>query len=174
MSDNSKEDPVTAYLRLLGNPHAKSQVQGWDVDEDLALREPTEAERAYIRQQENPYAVLSVAIGQPLAPASAANPKPRSAVEKATVSKADFVSECTRVLRPYIPSVEKGRLRKHHRHFIDRNKNRSGAERFLLVKELRKYDLSSLVGVSAQFNRERDPLTEQKLMQIERSALSKR
>lgn len=170
MGASKKDSALTAYLRLLGNPYAKLQILGEEHDGDLVLRGPSEAEREYARRQANQYTLLSVAIAQAgvplIAPPSAV--ARQAGTEKTTLSKKDFVAECTRVFRPYIPAIEKGRLRRHHRDFITRNQNRSPAVRYALAHEVRKYDLSSLAGISAQFNRERDPLTDQKLKQIER------
>jgi hypothetical protein len=173
MSNHSKKGAITAYLTLLGNPYAKLSVLD-DFDSlDLALREPTDAEREYAQLQGNQYTLLSVAISdsQQAGPSFAGSNLDREVPERTTLSKVDFVAECTRVFRPYIPAAEKGRLRRHHRDFITRNKNHPGRVRYALIKELRKYDLAGLPGISAQFNRERDLMTDQKLKQIERSVL---
>jgi hypothetical protein len=92
---------------------------------------------------------------------------------KVSLSKEGFIAGCRRIFRQYIPSVEKGRLRQHHRDFITRNQGRGGSIRHLLLQELSKYDLSGLPGMEARFNRERNDLTDQKLKQIERSVMGK-
>ncbi len=177
MSTNPKgKDAITAYLRRLGNPYAKLQILGEDdIRPDLELRAPTAEERAYAVLQGNQYTVLSVAIADSASVSDAVRPGAGSIERpgRAALSKADFIAESTRILRSYIPSVERGRLRQHHRHFILRNQNRSPAERYLLAQELSKYDIGASSGVEARFNRERDELTEQKLRQIEKSALEK-
>jgi hypothetical protein len=171
------KDPnaVKAYLRLLGNPYAKLQIDdGRPDDGEVALREPTAEERAYAVKQGNQYTLLSVAIAERHVPSAPPAVAPqRSSASKDELSKADFVTEARRVFRPYIPAAEKGRLRRHHQDFITRNQNRSPAIRHALIKELGKYDLTIQPGISAQFNRERDLLTEHKLRQIERSVLPK-
>ena len=84
------------------------------------------------------------------------------------LSKTEFQSACRAIFRYYIPAIENGRLRGHHREFITRNESRSGEKRFRLFSELRRYDLSSIPGINPQFNRERDALTGAKLWEIER------
>lgn len=173
MSRNA--DVIKKYIQLLGNPYAKEQLDtGASEAEDLALREATEDERSYARKQANQYTLLSVSIADSHAtaiPKSAGATPRRASSARAGLSKADFVTECRRMLRPYIPAAEKGRLRRHHQDFITRNQNRTPAVRLGLVKELAKYDLSVQAGITAQFNRERDLLTERKLRQIERAVL---
>jgi len=84
------------------------------------------------------------------------------------LSETAFDSHCRAIFRAYVPAEEKGRLRPHYRDFIVRNRSRSGRRRYLLVQHLRKYDLSGIPGLSTQFNREEDALTEAKLTEIER------
>ncbi len=87
-----------------------------------------------------------------------------------TLSKVDFEVECRRIFRQYMPALEKGPLRNHYRGFIARNQSSSPARRHRLVKHLQKYDLSQVQGLESRFNREKEPLTDEKLKQIERSA----
>jgi hypothetical protein len=184
-NDSKRRDAITAYIYLLGNPYAKEQLIGLEEQQpgltqqsaDADLRPATADERAYARRQQNQYALLSVAISDVKAAPSAA---PSSADElkdqlgnKATLSKNDFIAGCRRIFRHYIPSVERGRLRRHHRDFITRNQNRSASTRQLLMQELSKYDLSAVPGVEVRFNREREDLTDQKLKQIEKSVSNK-
>jgi hypothetical protein len=86
-----------------------------------------------------------------------------------TLSKAEFRAGCRRIFGQYIPALERGRLRTHHRDFITRNESSSPARRHRLVKHLEKYDISKTHGVTAHFNRG-EPLTDEKLKQIERLA----
>ena len=134
----------------------------------------TDAEHEYVRRLGNPYASLSVAveveqgvheIGVPAVTVSASD------VPNASISKQDFEGECRRIFRQYIPALEKGRLRPHHRAFITRNHSRSPALRYRLLEQLRKYDLSHIRGLQIQFNREREELTAGKLTQIERAVI---
>ena len=84
------------------------------------------------------------------------------------LSKTEFRSACRAIFRNYIPAIENGRLRGHHREFISRNESSSGVKRFRLHAELQRYDLSSITGINPQFNREREALTDAKLREIER------
>jgi hypothetical protein len=87
------------------------------------------------------------------------------------ISRTDFRSECTRIFMPYIPPHLPRRILQHHRDFIARNERRSPGERYRVVAELRRYDLSSTPGIVPQFNRElRTDLTEEKLRRIEADA----
>jgi hypothetical protein len=180
-------DAVAEYVRRLGNPYAKQQLIGVEEEKEKAmvaaqsadpdLRQPTEDERAYAKRQGNQYTLLSVAIAEPQKEVAAAGqlikkPK-RTPTGTASLSKNDFIAGCRRIFRHYIPAVENGRIRRHHRDFITHNQNRSSTARYSLLKELSKYDLSALPGVQARFNREREDLTDQKLKQIERSVLGK-
>jgi hypothetical protein len=85
------------------------------------------------------------------------------------MSKATFRAECQRIFRPYIPELEAGKLKQHHRDFITRNEDQPAVIRARLIAELRKYDLSGS-GLSPQFNRERDVFTEEKLRLIEKAS----
>jgi hypothetical protein len=84
------------------------------------------------------------------------------------LSKTEFRSACRAVFGNYIPAIENGRLRAHHREFITRNESCSGEKRFRLYSELKRYDLTSIPGITPQFNRERDAFTGAKLQEIER------
>lgn len=84
------------------------------------------------------------------------------------LSKTEFRLGCRVIFRYYIPALENGRLRARHREFITRNESSSGEKRFRLYSELKRYDLSSITGITPHFNRERDALTDAKLRDIER------
>lgn len=156
---------VIEYLRTLGNPYAKEQM--FDV--------VAEAEGKASRSSTTPVNQL----GRPAAPQPAkgwfdqpsGNPYARLEDEPTTpaaLSKAEYRARCRRIFRQYIPAIEQGRLRTHHRDFITRNESRSPTDRLRIVMALEKYDLSDVPGLTAQFNRERDPFTEAKLQEIER------
>lgn len=163
MANDPKERSALrkAYLRRLGNPYASLQVP----EDDFEIY--SERQRAY-RERGNPYAKLS---SGPEEVEDRHIPSERSAnseIERpAALSKADFQTQCRDIFRPYIPHAEKGRLRAHHRRFIARHEARSPITRARLVRELRKYDISTLQGVRAYFNREREVFTDEKLKQIE-------
>lgn len=121
---------------------------------DPEFREPTREEADWIRKSGNQYAKLSVTL-----------------VEQGQVSKAEYESEVRRIFRQYIPKVENGRLRDHYKAFISRTSKHTAQTRFAILQELKRYDLASILGFEARFNREKDPLTEAKLISIEQSAL---
>lgn len=158
---------VKAYLKRLGNPYASLQI-GDDIEQEeneVSANEP----RSY-RLLQNPYAKLSSV--EELEQAKEASPEstPVSLVEstRGFLSKAEFQARSRRIFKQYVPALEKGRLRAHHRDFITRNESCSPTRRYRLVKQLEKYDLSEVQGLKAQFNREREALTDEKLKQIER------
>ena len=138
------------------------------VPEDDEFLPPTPEQTDYLRKQEHPYAKLSVTLKDSGGESTVFTTDSRSSA-KVTLSKEEFEAECRRIFRHYIPAVERGRLKPHHKDFIARNQNRSGAGRYKLVEALRKYDLSDVPGFEARFNREREDLTEAKLREIERS-----
>jgi hypothetical protein len=162
MNAPTRKDPkVREYLRALGNPYAASQIFG--ESEDAVVNDE-------YRLLGNPYAKLALAaesdtpLSQELGPKSVTQPIPLS------LSRTEFRARAQRVFRQYIPSMEKGRLRPHHRDFIARNESCSAAKRYRLIRELEKYDTSTIQGLIPQFNRERDALTVEKLRDIERAA----
>ena len=124
---------------------------------DPDFRPLTDNEKRYVQKLGNPYACLSIG----LAPKQAKLP---------VVSARAFVAECTRILRQYIPSAENGRLRPHHRAFIDRNSVKEPLARRSILERLQEYDLSTTPGLEAQFNRERLEFTAEKLLKIEQIA----
>lgn len=166
MAKNDKAAVRRAYIRRLENPYASLEIPEDDF-EVVQASDLSDKERLY-RLRGNPYAKLAMeeggeedAVSTPIV-RQPVTPAPQS------LSKKDFESRCRRIFGLYIPPLEKGRLRPHHRRFIERNGTRSPTARARLVRELEKYDLSSLHGVKAYFNRERDVFTEAKLQQIER------
>jgi transposase len=153
------------HLKRLGNPYASLQDAG-DVGQEaltVTSRLSHDVQEPYVR---HPYAFASMeADGIPIAAVAV---RPPTAFIVGTASKAEFRAKCRRIFEQYIPALEKGRLREHHRDFILRNESRSAATRYLLLRGLEKYDLSTVPGLRAHFNRERESLTAEKLKQIER------
>jgi hypothetical protein len=177
MGGESKDErrALTQYLKLLGNPYAKLSYLDPEENEspqgDLELRPPTEAEREYARLLGNQYALLSVALKDSSAPTEQGDRRTTAqrSTSKLSLSKEDFENECRRIFRQYIPAVEKGRLRRHHKEFIARNQSRGPIVRHELVEKLRRYDIAG--GVEARFNREREDITDAKLRKLELSVL---
>ncbi|MGH9419643.1 MAG: hypothetical protein ACRD3J_06700 [Thermoanaerobaculia bacterium] len=132
-------------------------------------------ERSPLYRIGNPYATLAAWDGSddasaivPSADADSHIDTVRPETFKEFLSKADFRSECIRIFLPYVPSHLPRRVSQHQRDFIARNERRSGKARYCLVKELRRYDLSTTHGIAPQFNREHSQeLSEQKLREIE-------
>lgn len=167
MDDQSVPSPkLRAALKQLGNPYACDQV--YEVYQAVEHAPLDPAMRAYVRRSENPYASLGVEV-----PAAAlANPPAPMAARISRMSRADFRATAQRIFRCYIPATEKGAIRQHHKDFISRNESRSPEQRAAIIAGLRKYDLSGL-GITGQFNRERDDLTAAKLASIEEQVLGK-
>jgi len=172
---------VRDYLRRLGNPYAFLEYEaGAEETRGEAAAAPTTYLKPYVR---HPYANIqadaeapgsspNVAVGSPLTSATG-QPAARAAIRapratKADVSQAAFRRQSRAVFRRYIPKAEAGKLRPHHRDFIERNVGRPPQQRQRLLDELRRYDLASIPGLTAHFNREREIFTESKLAQIER------
>jgi hypothetical protein len=162
---SDKSAGIREYLRLLGNPYASLQVVD-DVEELEAAEIVGNEKHSYVR---HPYAFISQAeeaqetVSHPVA-------RPLAGPIKGELSKVEFRAKCRRIFIPYIPALEKGKLRKHHRDFISRNESRSATMRHRLVTFLERYDILQVPGINAQFNREREVFTEEKLNQIERMA----
>lgn len=139
---------------------------------ELGLEEKLEC----IRKRKNPYlyyeafheAGLAQEAGLPCAsPPNALKPQqtPRS-----SISKEDFAEGCRRIFRMYVPPEEGNKLRPYYRDFILRNQNQSSEQRFRILEELRKYDLSTTGNLKPQFNRGQELLTQRKLQQVEQAA----
>lgn len=163
-SDSKKRDPVRAAFARLQNPYVFDEMQYPDATEQAFF----EQRRAHIRALEDPYASLSIDEVPPVAH-EVDQPRPR-AVARRICSKAEFQARCRAIFAGYIPALERGRLRDHHRDFILRNESRSSEMRYRVLAQLSKYDLSAHAGLTGRFNRERDVFTEQKLRAIERDA----
>jgi hypothetical protein len=143
----------TRFLRRLGNPYAKEQIEFRNVDPEAAA----------IRYSENPYAThyYSRAADTDVAAGSARG-----------TPKREFRRECTKIFRRYMPEGSGVTLRGHHQRFIDRNEVRPAHERTRILQALRRYDISD-IGATSVSNRERDDFTEQKLLVLEREALGR-
>ncbi len=166
-NDSDNSGAIKAYLRRSGNPYASLQI-GDDTEGVEATKASRDEQRPHVR---HPYALIPQAEeGQETASNVVAKLPVRPT--GSTLSKAEFRAGCRRIFSQYIPALEKGRLRTHHRDFITRNESNSPARRHRLVKHLEKYDISKTQGITAHFNREREPLTEEKLKKIERLANS--
>jgi hypothetical protein len=164
MSAPTRKDPkVQEYLRALGNPYAASQIFG--ESEDAVVNDE-------YRLRGNPYAKLALEseAGSSLSPAPKPAPASRAIPSLLSLSKTVFRARAQRIFRQYTPPMEKGHLRPHHRDFIARNESCSPTKRYRLIRELEKYDISTIQGLIPQFNRERDALTMEKLRGIERAA----
>lgn len=158
---------LKAYLKRLENPYASLQI--CDDVEKTEIEVHNDEQHSY-RLLQNPYAKLSMAGEAEEAEEASSKPIPMSPVAstRGSLSKAEFRVRSRRIFEQYIPALEKGRLRAHHRDFITRNQSCSPPKRYRLVKELEKYDLAKVHGLKAHFNREREALTSEKLKQIER------
>jgi hypothetical protein len=125
----------------------------------------------------NPYAKLSIldedlALEAQAATATASDIETESlSVPPSGLSQLAFRQLCTAIFRRYIPSLEQGKLRPHHREFIARNESQPPQIRRMLVAALQKYDLGSTPGLAPQFNRESNGFTEAKLKNIEETVL---
>lgn len=160
-----KSAGIREYLRLLGNPYASLQIID-DLEGIEAAEIVANEKRPYVR---HPYAYIPQAEeAQETVSYSAA--KPLAGPIKGELSKVEFRAKCRRIFIPYIPALEKGKLRKHHRDFISRNESRSAPMRHRLVVLLERYDILQVPGINAQFNREREVFTKEKLNQIEHMA----
>lgn len=152
-----------------GNPYASLST-----DEDEEPRVCSEAAdrqaHAYLASLQNPYAYHAIfddagqASHEPVAETTKISGPPRFGL----LSKKDFEAQSRRIFLQYVPWEENRVLRPEHRDFIRRNASRAAEERYLLVEELRKYDLAAAGNYRPHFNRERDALTQEKLLEIER------
>ena len=165
MDSKSVRSPkLREALRKLGNPYACEQVYEVAAPTHDAIDSSV---RAFVRRSENPYASLGV---EPASSATIVTPISSQSTTVSRISKADFRAAAQRIFRCYIPATEKGVLRQHYKDFISRNEVRSAEQRAAILNGLRNYDISEL-GMSGQFNRERDDLTVAKLVRIEELAL---
>jgi hypothetical protein len=163
-----------AYVKRLEDPYASLSFE----EEQLELipPEPTlEQKRRYFRMLENPHAHGEIFGDQgetPLPVPSGAGQQAKRSRRTGTLSKQDFQSGCRRIFKYYVPPAEGRLLRPQYREFITRNENRAAEQRFSLLEELAKYDISTSGNFTPHFNREQELLTAGKLQEIERSALS--
>lgn len=162
--DSKKRDPIRAAFARLRNPYVFDEMQYPDAAEQAFFLQ----RRAHLHALEDPYASLSV-VDSPTAEPKPAQPVGRPTARR-SCSKAEFQAKSRAIFSSYMPALERGKLRDHYRDFILRNESRSPEMRFRLLTQLSKYDLSTSVGLTGRFNRERDVLTEQKLRAIERDA----
>lgn len=153
------------YIRALGNPYASLQI-----DETASNASATAAEsiKQQFKHSENPHAwhyyFDEPALQSFSTPDSVAVPtRPEG-----SLTQAEFEHRARAIFRPYIPAEERGKLRPHYREFIARNKSRSPQARYQLIDGLKKYDISTIPGLSPQFNREQESLTKEKLAEIEK------
>src|SRR5437879_5123891 len=125
---------VREFLRNLRNPYASLQVDE-EVAEASAEHFSVEQQRAQRRLLENPYVPVPIAVT-----ARAASSRLAGAARKHanTCTKSQFQSGCRSIFRRYIPPLEKGQLRAHHRAFILRNESRPPAIRHALLSKLQK------------------------------------
>lgn len=145
-------------MRGLENPYAPLQVE--------------EEWRAEYARSENPYALhYYLDQAEPGLGVQITTSAPPPPAEPKSLSKNGFQRGCRDIFVRYIPELEKGRLRDHHRAFIARHEDRAGPARYALLAELKRYDLSDLPGLHSQFNREDEAFTEAKLLEIERNVL---
>ncbi len=164
--DDVLSDEARAALRRRGNPYAFAE--GQVAETQNAGGGMAEAVRRTYRLSEDPYALHFYTTEEQ----GAVPPLPHAAAApRRHLSKAEFRSRCRDVFRPYIPALEKGRLRPHHNAFITRNEARSPDVRYALAERLGRYGLADIPGLQSQFNREEEAFTEAKLIAIERAVL---
>lgn len=159
-------DAIRARLRKLGNPYASLQLS--DEDEGAVNYPIKSAKELALQLTPNPWATLYYGAEDPVNVPATGSPTQIKASASLKISKSEFRQACRAIFRCYIPEIEKGRIRDHHRDFIIRNESRSATRRSQVVDALRRYDLSSVPGFQAHFNRERDVFTDAKLREIEK------
>ena len=157
---------VRARLRQLGNPYASLQLS--DEDESADIHPSKSPQELTLELTQNPWATLYYRADESVHVPATASPNQVKATVSFKLSKSEFRQACRAIFRCYIPEIEKGRIRDHHRDFIARNESRSATRRFEVLEALRRYDLSSVPGFQAHFNREREVFTEAKLREIEK------
>lgn len=141
--------PAQLYVRKLQNPYAWLSLQ--DDEREVLSTSSTAADTLKVQQPSEKTADIRIAISP----------------VKEVVTKSEFEQKCRHIFRQYIPEAERGRLRDHHREFIQRNANATPRRRFKLLQQLTRYDLSDVPGMQSRFNREADIFTEDKLRKIE-------
>jgi hypothetical protein len=174
MSTNVLDENVRAALRLMQNPYAKLSLIE-DKEFVSTGEEPTmEQKKAYFRKLQNPHAHSSIfdEPGQESQSGTTPGLDPGKVTRVSRLSKKQFEDDCRRIFLQYIPHAEGRVLRPHHREFITRNANRSPEQRFRLLEELAKYDISTSGNFKPHFNRERELFTVKKLREIEKAVLA--
>jgi hypothetical protein len=169
-------DEIQAYLTRMQNPYAFLSIQEQEQDE-LESKELSVAEKIEcLRKRKNPYAFYEafqeVSFVEELCSpcTSEAKAQEQSQIPVATVSKESFQEGCRRIFMMYVPREEGNRLRPYYRDFMLRNQDQSPEQRYRILEELRKYDISTTGNLKPQFNRQREIITQSKLEQIERAA----
>jgi len=184
MAHDPNEERIRSYLRRLENPYASLQIR--DVaDETPATSAPaaeasitTRRTRTQAPTQDDLFTdrpqiqgLIDPPSGNPYAAlANIDDDEVASSVPTAQgeISKSAYETGCRRIFTQYIPAVERGQLRPEYRDFITRTISRSARVRFKLLEALGRFDLSDIVGLQAQFNREPAQFTAKKLAEIER------
>ena len=152
MSENNYTKKQLDFIRLLEDPYAK-----------LSFTDPISD---YITKLGNPYAKLCDLY----VPEQKENwPINKNIIITNTVTKKEFNKDCKRIFMQYIPHAARKKIRPEHLDFITRNENRTSEERFILLNELKKYDISCHGEYHSYFNREHEELTDRKLRIIEKS-----
>jgi hypothetical protein len=124
-----------------------------------------------LHSSENPYATHYFEDRGELPAKAPPIDRPASSLWDLVLTKSDFEKRCRQIFVKYIPAIEKGKLRQHHREFIERNRVRTAVDRALLARELAKYDLASEGNIQTFFNREEDVFTQEKLLAIEQTVV---
>ena len=162
-------EEAKAYAKRLQNPYAMLSIEIF-AEPQTTFDSHAAKKHAYLKTLEDPYATHSVldeaVVDAQSSTAMRSQPMRHGLIGK--LSKKDFRSQCRRIFSQYIPDDEGNTLRSHHRDFIIRNESKSADVRFQLAAQLGKYDLSSMQHIRPRFNRERDTLTIDKLLKIER------
>ena len=153
----------------MGNPYAAI-----DAEEQDVLAQPVAFEgsqRNPTTDYQNPYASLYYFDPPEAATETrhAETPPELSTRKPPGLTKSRFEQRARAIFLLYVPPIERPRLRAHYRGFIDRNRDRTPQARWHLINRLEKYDLATIPGLNPQFNRERESLTAEKLLEIERS-----
>lgn len=153
------------YLRRQENPYAKLSV-----DDELDPR------RAFIRLLQNPYAVIETSDDSFFAPVVADQINPTTVGElelspteskRRSISQADFATRCRSIFMQYTPLANGSRrLQPAYQDFIVRAKKKEGRDRFAILQELDRFDLSVLGDIRPQLNREREAALRAKLTAI--------
>jgi len=165
---------ISASRRLLENPYA--HVEYLEEAQDTLPRWAAADSRKLIHPYAHPSLVedlmeaeVGLASSNPPALTVVASNEAASKKKSArnTATKKQFRSESVRIFRQYIPPLESGKLRDHHKAFIARNESKSDRTRFELLNGLKRYDLADVAGMRSHFNREPIDLTEEKLRGLE-------